>query len=444
MRIKNESQAVRKMSAHQHQPSNPRSLPCILACGYRLVHNAKTGNTFPAWLVSTPTASQGGDEIQLKCYWRSKRDFLLLSRAVANAKAVPSCNCSPQKKLRVFPKAAFTKLCENYPWKSPHLKTNTAELFPKDLKDPTNNNHKNCFQPSMKKNLLQMDQFLQSIPLHIYNNELDPEIVSSLTKAWEEFCRPSDTTDVSSSTDHTLSNTNNESVEDATLPTPQALGQYFCTKENANQLMQTLLDKLSTMKTYNPKQTNLIILEPSCGHGDVIWALLEQQKKLLSNLQAQYQNVTILGLDLDPRAIEVCQKRVSNPVLCKGKNLHLEFECVDFLSTQRSTFVQKVQNPTGDTDGQSTTRVVAIGGPPYGSKPEERELPVNFVKHCIKEWQAEVVAFLLPQRFPESIDTSEFQTYSSQGYALQDSTFFYEGKRPVTQPSRIQCWWTSH
>ncbi|CAB9511061.1 Inherit from COG: Type II restriction enzyme, methylase [Seminavis robusta] len=438
-------------SSSSNDPDISPLVPVIAACGYRQVHIAKTNNSFPAWLVSMPSMpSMPSPPILEKraaitdgraFYWRSKRDFILLSLVVAKVletKKCP-CHCCPQSKLRVFPKSSFQKLSDRAPWRRP-LDGDAIRRLGLDG-DDSNNNSINNFHASMKKNLLQMDQFLQCVHTHtcfpLETDEFDAESVHSLQEAWKTFCRPQDCTAVAASETGTSSShpNNNEQL----LPTPQSLGQYFCTDENANQLVTLLLDKVFH-RTSDPSKTDdsntskhLVVLEPSCGHGQVVWTLLKHP--LFDNLLELYQTVTIIAIDLDPRALAVCRSSYSTNEFIQTKysdhasKVSIEFHRHNFLTAKRNDFLcHKLHH-----------EVVAIGGPPYGSKPEERELPVQFVRHCVDEWNVTVIAFLLPQRFPNKIRLTSYY-YECQQIELEDSTFYFQGTTAVKQPSRIQCW----
>ena len=201
-----------------------------------------------------------------------------------------------------------------------------------------------------------------------------------------------------------------------------------------------MLGNLSQVENANHQaKEHLVILEPSCGHGQIIWTLVEQQ---LDHLLQHYDTVSIVCIDLDPRVIEVCQKRYhSSPELHNNSKLSIEFQCQSFLASQAYNFI----------DTQESSTVVAIAGPPYGSKPEERDLPVQFVQHCMKEWNCKVIAFLVPQRFPKSIagignddstkSSSVGLSYACHSEELANSTFFFKGKTAVKQPSRLQCYY---
>jgi predicted RNA methylase len=196
-------------------------------------------------------------------------------------------------------------------------------------------------------------------------------------------------------------------------------------------------------------KSHLVVLEPSCGHGQVVWTLLEHP--CYENLFEQYQTVTVIAIDLDPRAIEVCQKTVASHKSLQNKisgpQHSVHFHCHDFLTTKREAYCQHLLD---NTNGRVV--VAAVGGPPYGSKPEERELPIQFVRHCAEEWKSTVIAFLVPKRFPHSLARDDgavilssnnddcMVAYTNQCLELEDSTFYFHGTTAVTQPSRLQCW----
>lgn len=79
--------------------------PKIIACGHYHI-STKAGNSFPAVLVLFPDEKNPTRE---RYFWRSKRDFLLLSRAISGPHS--------------FPKKAFAKLSDQAltggPWVCP-------------------------------------------------------------------------------------------------------------------------------------------------------------------------------------------------------------------------------------------------------------------------------------------------------------------------------------
>ena len=63
----------------------------------------------------------------------------------------------------------------------------------------------------------------------------------------------------------------------------------------------------------------------------------------------------------------------------------------------------------------------------------------------MKEWDCQVIAFLVPQRFPTSLadiaTNDDDLTYACHSEELAHSTFLFKGKTAVKQPSRIQCYY---
>jgi len=307
---------------------------------------------------------------------------------------------------------------------------------------------KDEYHASMKKNISQMDQFLLTIHTHASGNgclENSSDAVELLQTAWRLFCRPIDCDDlVLSSCNRSENQQPTDTCKAFLLPTPHSLGQYFCTPQNAKQLVQLFIDKLaitteekSSQDSEEANQHNLVILEPSCGHGQLIWTLLQEH---LEYLLQQYQTIQVIGIDLDPRAITVCQERHrSSPELHHHPNLSIQFLHQNFLTSQRPR--STLSELTVPFSSNATT-VVAIGGPPYGSKPEERELPMQFIEHCHSEWDCRVIAFLVPQRFPSTLPPGILNdNYVSHSQELEDSTFLFTGKTAVKQPSRLECFY---
>jgi hypothetical protein len=212
--------------------------PCVVACGYEQVHITKTDHFFPAWLVAIPLLLENNSSSStcISYYWRSKRDFMLLSRTVAKVLQTCPCHCSSQFKLRVFPKAAFAKLSDCAPWRRPWSarQTGNGESALDRIMVAQQNNYHAC----MKKPLLQMDQFLQAIHTHncvlLEKHEFDLETIHQLQEAWKEFSRPKDSPDVV--LPRLVSPTARATFPSTELPTPQSLGQYFCTHENASKV----------------------------------------------------------------------------------------------------------------------------------------------------------------------------------------------------------------
>lgn len=357
--------------------SSSTQLPCILACGYCEIQSPRTSLTFPAWLVLlSPSES----------YWRSKKDFLLLFRAT--------------KGKVQSPKTALNKLADKAPWKRPPGE-DEERTTSSTASSETNNYH-----APMKKNLYILDEYLQTVA------RLCGEDDSDIFKAWCLFVRPQDTEGLLPSKSSASAGEKlipqKDSSSSSTIKSSK-LGQYFCSDATAKQIVKLTLDYVRN----NTKGGPVTFLEPSCGHGDILWQLLE-------DLETSYHHV--IGCDLDSNVIETCQQH--------AKKDQVEWMQGDFLQTKRPA-------------GQESSTLVVLGGPPYTSgagsgENMDRSLPNVFLTHCVKTWKASFVAFILPERYrkcPMSVPGWTVQTHE-----LDSSTFFFQGQQKTTQPSIIQCY----
>lgn len=331
----------------------------VIACGYRQVLIRKSNRRFPAWLVQLPNNRQ---------VWRSKRDFWRLQRDVSWS----------------FPKSAWTKLSEQVPWMRPD---GCCSLMTVE----TNN-----WNVRMQKNLLLLDTFLQQVDKYcMASNDKDGD--DALVQVWRDFCRPCDTEDLVDGAD--------DRHEPSAATSGHVLGQYFCSPSNAKLVVDVLWKHIKVLLL---DTSNILVVEPSCGHGDLIQALA-----LHSNIHPR-----ILGFDIDPIAVEHCQRQQFNVYT------------QDFLESKR-----------GDHCRLDDV-VVVVGGPPYTNASDDgqqRGLPAAFVQHAIEEWKARVIVFIMPARCRDV--NYDMEGYDWETIELEDSTFFFQGSVPVKQPSIIQCFW---
>ena len=176
----------------------------------------------------------------------------------------------------------------------------------------------------------------------------------------------------------------------------------------------------------------IVFLEPSCGHGDVVWPLLQrlQEPNLLVS------DYRIVACDVDQNAVWHCQQQ--HPNTNDNDDDKISWITGDFLELSSSS--------SSSTIGSWGTLTVCLGGPPYttgaGSTRMERNLPQQFFDRAVGEWQARLVAFFLPERYA----TQPLQLpdgWVSKTHALQSSTFFFQGQVPVTQPSILQVCYCS-
>ena len=380
--------------------------PMLLACGYQCIPSPKTELLFPAWLVRLPThddIQQQQQQQQQEHRWRSKRDFLRLFRS-----AIATSNGTIQP-----PKAALQKLSNQAPWKTPgnplveYDTSNGQELEQKDPHRTLSDN----YHVSMKKSILLVNRFLQACSRW-----------ESLQSVWQEFCRPGDTHGlVSNYCDHTTRE--NSSIGITSPRESSTLGQYFCTEENANQLMDLTFVWIKQQQLLAPKTTtgtteNWVFLEPSCGHGQLVWALMERLKRV------SLDSTEIVGYDLDDNAIQLCRHQQLLQTCHHDSVTWVSCNFLDSLSPSHG----------------NSTIVVCVGGPPYTSRngaSMERDLPQLFLNHSLQVWKADFCAFILPRRFAKNPPQVPIG-WKCKTHDMASSTFYFQGTVEVTQPSIIQ------
>ena len=166
----------------------------------------------------------------------------------------------------------------------------------------------------------------------------------------------------------------------------------------------------------------MTILEPTCGFGSLISSLLsELTDPEYTDKQVKFHS--IVGIDLDLYAVEKCQSFV------ESKTIPLMWHHGDFLKTKRDHIVP-----------DKSLSIGMIGGPPYGTNKESRDLPMKFVEHAIAEYQPEVICFLMPQRCAKHTYSLPANYKSQNIELLAASEFYFQGSGDaVLQPSIIQC-----
>ena len=337
-------------------------------------------------------------------------------------------NCQTSLLLKQCPKSALNKLAEKAPWRRPDPE-NYHVLINVDLTETSNNNRNNNYQASMKKNIRLLDAYLQAVA------RLCGEEDSGLSKAWCVFSQPQDTHGVVLPPIQPPSNELSPRAKqseldvrnaplDVSSPTASAiksckLGQYFCCPATAKQVVTLALN---FVRHHHPTHHGPVtFLEPSCGHGDIVWQLLKQLEE-----DAPLGDYQVVAYDLDTNAIESCQQRVEY----KDK---VEWIAGDFLQSSPISH-------------ESETLVV-LGGPPYTSGAGsgarmEKDLPFAFLSRSVEVWKASFVAFILPVRYEAS--PMKVPGFTVQSYKLESSTFFFQGRQEVIQPSIIQCYSRTH
>jgi hypothetical protein len=419
--------------SQRKQPS--QQLPLLVACGHNRILIPKTGNTFPAFCVCVwhCISASSACTTTPTLVWRSKRDFLCLARSIATSAASVATRMQ-------LPKAAFNHLTEEHvvPWIRPVKDiTNDAskitsfeslryllESFQESQKSFPNHYH-----VRMKKSLRQLDTFLQSVAQNVDDNSYTTEATNTtLTSAWHHFCHRSQDTEGLTEIPHLH--------EDRVTTQMQSSrwGQYFASRENSQRVADVVLQYV--LRKWKTNQ-HVLFVEPSCGHGDIVVALVERLKQHQSLTSA---NVTIVGYDIDPQAIATCQRRIA--LQSCGYDIHWRHQ--DFLeSTRQNDAIQHRPTTIQFDDLFENIVTVCLGGPPYStgagnSHNINRDLPMLFVQHCQDCWQADCIAFLLPERYREINLNNEHPHWECETLELQSSTFYFQGKKKVTQPSILK------
>lgn len=294
--------------------------------------------------------------------WKSKADFLRMAR---------ESQCA-------FPKASFANLVREDPWK-------TIDALP-DIEEGAGINH---WHIRMTKHQNIFNTFLKKIW------KQNPDLIMLDLPPTQQLSTVSSTCWSSS----------------------HQWGQYFCSPRNAQQLVQVLFHRMHEL---GPSTWNVI--EPSCGHGDVISAFVNEYNG---------EDLTISRMDaydIDPTAIQICKAKQS------GYPISIFYHSRDFL---KSSFAETASNDH---------KVAVIGGPPYYSKHHQHDLPFLFVQHSIQHHHADLVVFLMPQRCSKqicantmsSIPSNILSTHRVESLELVDGSTFYFHGQPVSQPSIIQ------
>jgi hypothetical protein len=206
------------------------------------------------------------------------------------------------------------------------------------------------------------------------------------------------------------------------------LGQYFASSENSVMVAQTAVQfAQSKLAPTLSEMPHFLLVEPSCGHGDIVLALMERlvQANILPTL------VTIVGYDIDPHAIATCRQHKE---FCK-REYFLDWRHQNFVETNRQSLL-----PHGFV-------TVCLGGPPYttgaGSGQDmQRDLPTRFLLHCLtlsRGMATDCIAFLLPKWY-QNDNCSIKEEYRCKTVDLESFTFYFGGREMVTQPSVLQIY----
>jgi predicted RNA methylase len=218
---------------------------------------------------------------------------------------------------------------------------------------------------------------------------------------------------------------------------PKKLQQYFSSERNVLALMQLLLK-------YSDQSDQLIIVEPSCGDGRIIRAIISNPS---------LRPVRIVGVDIDPTMEELAMDGTGSS---RTSESSMNFICTDFLQTRS----ENIRADFCDED----VRVVVIGNPPFANsamqeedsddeavEEQEGDYTQQFLLHSAVTLDADLIVFLLPRRCSRSafIDGVLEQMKSSSSASSNmwilaecmqaDSSFELCG-RIIYQPVVIMVW----
>ncbi|KAE8889500.1 hypothetical protein PF005_g259 [Phytophthora fragariae] len=166
------------------------------------------------------------------------------------------------------------------------------------------------------------------------------------------------------------------------------LQQYFTSAELVDLVVQRVLAQLQPQQ-----QTNVVWLEPSCGDGRFLTALL------------QAGATHVVGYEIDDKLHPRAQRNVQQAAAAANKDgseeARAQISLGDFLASTSSVPADKF--------------VVAIGNPPFGAKGGDgSDLVHHFFRHAAREWRARVIAFIVPERCSRQpfVETTLLQLHS--------------------------------
>jgi predicted RNA methylase len=206
--------------------------------------------------------------------------------------------------------------------------------------------------------------------------------------------------------------------------TAKDLQQYF----TSTHLIQMLLDRVNDiLKAFQRDLTiqskELVFLEPSCGDGRILDAFAKCCARRLIGYE--------IDADLHKITLEKVQKHKEQ--IFYG----------DFLQSSREQVLL-----------EADSILVAIGNPPFSNIDRagtNRDLILKFIRHLAFEWQAQIIAFILPERcgklqYVEQVLNLLNQSSTSAKWSLAvqeplDGYYFeFMGTKKITQPSILQIY----
>ena len=325
-----------------------RRRPHVVAAGHKHIFAPKSGNSFPAILIAGLSNFDLPAARGTCAKWRSKRDFLLLSRAAKASSAAllldnkETTDGSIRKRdgNGEFPKSVYKKLTDaaaSCPWTRPIDTDDTC--IPEVQYLSALNERDNGWKPEMIKSVRCLDSFLEKCG-EIYERAVsegytvdkehgDNKNLPPIIQGWRDFCRQGDAQGliggiVSAGQKRPLAETSSSLPIDPTTRAAR-LGQYFASEENAGAVVDAAIELAR-----NAPARRVVFIEPSCGDGRVLERLME---RLLSSPSDMANVCCVLGFDIDDRAVHACQSRVHQSN-CAG-TLPISIQQKDFLELTR-------------------------------------------------------------------------------------------------------------
>ncbi|KUF79584.1 hypothetical protein AM587_10016823 [Phytophthora nicotianae] len=207
------------------------------------------------------------------------------------------------------------------------------------------------------------------------------------------------------------------------------LQQYFSSTELVDLVVKTVTKHLQEEQ----QQRDVVWLEPSCGDGRFLTALLRAGAR------------HVVGYEIDEKLHRIAEKNVqqaATDIYSTGEDGAIQAQVYvgDFLVSKSSVPADKF--------------VVAVGNPPFGAKGSDgSDLVHHFFRHAARSWRARTVAFIVPERCsrPGFIETTLQQLQGDGGattswtlateLSLADFQFEFgtgDKLKRVRQPSVLQ------
>jgi len=180
---------------------------------------------------------------------------------------------------------------------------------------------------------------------------------------------------------------------------PRMLQQYFSSDKNISTLL-ILFDQYHS-KVYD---SNIIIIEPSCGDGRVLCQLMSH---ILEDERCRQEKIKCIGFDIDTEAV------VNAKTNLNALSIPCSVHTADYLNISKEILFQSIEIDTNitpqqpiDKDSNSLPlfhhKIIVIGNPPYhnifSDLENDEDIIVQFILHSAHCLGADVIIFILPTR----------------------------------------------